>query len=153
MTIFRKIIIFIKSIPTILKNIKHYWKFIANDRQFDYHYIYELLYTKFDYMSKYYDKGVMMHYIGEEITHKEIKICKELCSRIINNFYSENAYVKFNKQYPNYYDDFINNINKEMDKGLRKKILSSAKHEGYMIQSCINYLHDIMKRKSIRWWD
>ena len=78
-----------------IKNLIKWLKIIWNDRDFDYGYLYEIMYLKLENMQKFFESDNTCS-MGAEVYAKQIRECKELLKRIMNEEvfeeYRENDY-------------------------------------------------------------
>jgi len=71
------------SIIQGIKNLIQWFPLIYNDRDFDYGYLYNIIYFKLNNMQKFFESGNTF-VVGAEEHAKEIKECKELLKRIMD---------------------------------------------------------------------
>jgi len=71
------------SIIQGMKNIIKWFPLIWKDREFDHGYLYNIMYFKLDNMQKFFESG-NTYACGAEEHAEEIKICKELLKRIMD---------------------------------------------------------------------
>lgn len=145
-----------------LGNIFKWWKVIYNDRDYDQHYIYQLLYFKLKNMEDFYrsDKAWSATAIK---TADEIKVAKNLCKRLAEENYLHNALAEHEKLYPKYYDNFwqfekiegkpyyklVSKNTKEEEKSFRR----CGKLADYLEEQDKEMLFTYLKKHIDKWWD
>jgi hypothetical protein len=161
----------IRRFIRVLKNIKHYWKYIVDDAQWDDYYIYKILYAKLDAIDKYYTAGVDMPYVNEDDSQKNIKICKELCKRLYGDFHFENSHREYyskykivmemspddDSEYTTLHTRHVKYNGDELSESEREKakklMMTSLKKEQDMTQHDKEYLFKLLLEESYKWWD
>ena len=72
-----------------IQNIFIWLPIIWNDRQWDHFYLYEMLLKKLTLMEKYHTNS--NNFVGQNKIAKQIKLCRLLCQRIVDDRYIINA--------------------------------------------------------------
>lgn len=149
-----------------IKNIFYYLPFIFKDRDYDDHFLYEMLYAKLNKMSKYYESGGTMPFVGWEREARYIKICKELAYRLSNRDYDSNADLRIPKEHQIDYEN-MNIFNMFVDSdtlGFKVFKHDTTKEQDYWIlksgkiaqdvqKNDKEYLFKLMNKHSNKWWD
>lgn len=143
------------GIPNIIKYIPIIWQ----DRNWDEHYIYSLLYFKFSDMEKYWRSDNVWSANKDKTAH-QIMIAKNLCKRLIDDNYTENALKPVEDKYgklkwhfePSEIKGYTSMV---FDETLEEsKARSRAyKHSEYMEKQDINYLFRHIEKYIRGWWD
>ena len=145
----------------ILYGIQNLWKWrkiIWQDRDWDYVYIYEMLYFKLKNMEKHIKE--YGRFIGSERVVHELMVCKNLCKRLMNDDYLENALIPVEKKYGNlkyhWEDSDVSGFKTlvfDECKDERKARNRAYEHAGYMKRQDKRLLFDMMCKHIDGWWD
>ena len=152
--------LFINRIKTIIDYIPITWQ----DSDYSFDFAYGLLYKKLSRMEKVWqDDKQQFAYVGQKRDLKDIQIAKNLCKRLYENKYLDNAMFWHNKKYGDYIHDldfiskeanengnylYVGDTNKVRERGFSR----CCKHANKMAKSDRDYLMDLMKKKSVKWW-
>jgi hypothetical protein len=149
----------IRNLQYGFKNLIKWFPIIWKDRDWDYHFFYDMMRYKLNNMEKSIYNG--MH-IGCEKESKHIKICVNLLDRLIEDKYSDNAHEihkkkwgKCNMSLNNGFMTFVyeNDKNDEHKTERNKDLRKCIDQEEYMIEQDLNMLFDILKKRIRKWWD
>lgn len=157
-----------RTIKTLVRNIRKYWRVLLSDKDWDYEFLLELLKTKLDSMSdSFRHSGVT---ISSERSAREMKICSLLIDRILNKDYSE----YYNKVAEERYGELEIECHPTERKGFtrveifRPKLRSASPAEvkkarkqderAYLKAEAqkkadLTYLCKIINKKLFNWWD
>lgn len=138
-----------------IKNLIKWFPLVWKDRDWDYHFLYEILHFKLKNMEKFFSSDKTYSVVSPK-NAKQIKIARILLGRLLECDYLENAMMFYNKKYGN---QTIMNIdddgvvkwvdNKKMIEEFRK----CGSHSDFMEIQDNNYLFDLLKKHAHRWWD
>ncbi len=156
---FRKIRDQYYSIKNGILNIMRWFSIIWEDRDWDYYYIFALLYHKFNNMEKFFRSDKVWSAKASEVAD-ELKIAKLLCKRIMEDKYTDNALIPVEQKYgelkwhiePSEYRNF-NTIIFDESFEERKARDKAYKHSEYMENQDIEYLMKYIKKNIRKWWD
>lgn len=166
MNIFKKIRNFFRDIPDnirlIIESIESLIEWIPiiwKDRDWDQWYLYNIMYKKLYKMEKFYDSDLTYSSTAKQ-TAKQIRICRILCKRLIDDYYLSNATMfPYDKVYPDFY--FLDsehvletNYSRIINKKHREYLFSKAcLHSEYMHKQDKEYLFKTISKYIDGWWD
>lgn len=138
-----------KQITMLYKNIKYglinlikWLPVIWRDRDWDYCYIYDLLYFKFSNMEQLFDDCQV-----NKKRLREIKIAKNLAKRLSAEDYLSKAIKDWSKKYK---ADFLSRS--DNSNIARKRIKKYCEHADFMKQQDKEYLFNLISKRINSWW-
>jgi len=142
-------------------NIIKWSPIIFKDRQWDHFYFLEIIKYKLTLMEKFFrEEG--HHVLAERDSHK-MKICRILCSRLLDDNYYDNVFEGHNKKWGKskmiFNSDNTLNFNRpnciteEDHKKERVEYQKLIKKEEYLINQDLDLLFTIIRKNIMRWWD
>lgn len=160
--------IFIK-LKSIYRNIKYgilnlirWFPIIWNDRDWDYQYLYKILYYKLKHMERYFDRENPFVANSDKYA-KQIMISKNLTKRLVDNNYLNNALMWHERKFPDYLEKAFNfepmdglPLSKWVNKNPQNEQTSFLKccyHSEYMENQDREYLFAHMNKYIEWWWD
>ena len=151
-----KIIRFIEGVQNVIKWLPVIW----HDVDFDYHYLYKILHFKLKNMQEYLESDYAITADAKK-TAKQIMIAKNLCKRLIDDNYLDNALRKYETQYgssdvisfePTENEYLHQLIWNWTDEKQEKDFGRACEHSEYMERQDIDYLFNFMKKHIQGWW-
>jgi hypothetical protein len=141
----------IKQFINKIKKVFYWLPYIWKDEDWDYTYIYDLLYAKLNRMEDYWkncDDWIRSANHNKE--YESIKIAKNLCKRLSEENYLTNATFWHDKKYGDYLDfkNILNDENVEREKDFIKAIELATNNK----KRDREYLFDLLKNKIKDWW-
>lgn len=145
----------LKKLYRKTKNVIRWIPVIWADEQWDYRYLYAVLYFKLKCMEEFF-RSDETHILYAENVANYIRIAKCLTKRLHDDEYLSRALIPFDKQY-NSEDvmDFDENLRVvwSEDKKLMDAWDRACSHSNYMEKQDHEYLFDFLKRRIQFWWD
>ena len=148
-TRYMKLKMFMKSIIRGFINIKKWFFIIFRDNDFDENLIFSILYKKLELLEKNAEKN-------NDKNLKNIKILKNICMRLKDDIYLENATKEHDKRYhfrlEDLFDDMLNGFKKlridntGYDESLNKCMKHADKLKDQDLQMFIHYLKKYIKK-------
>jgi len=155
----------IKRLICKIKRIFYYLPYIWKNEDWDSHHIYDLLYAKLKSIENYWTNyDGMGRYVGQEKDLKNIKIAKNLCKRLGNDNYLENATFWHDKRYDERdfeecFEDFtydngevVSRWVEDNNKRREKSFIRACSHSDKMEKRDKEYLFDFLKKEIDKWW-
>jgi len=155
------------SIITSIRNILHWIPIIWKDRDWDYNFLYEILYFKLINMERYLREHG--HSTNAEKDAGRIKTCTNLLKRLMDDEYHDTVFKKHDKKWgepefnwgelndkPGYSELKIkkpNVITKEDEEIESNEYNHLMQVENNLRQRDIDYLFSIIKKYHQGWWD
>jgi len=155
---------FFRKIKYGIENLIYFLPYIWNDRDWDYDFIYELLYIKLKKMEEHWEEyDGWLKSIDHENNLKDIKVAKNLCRRITDDNYLRNSLFWHDKKYGDYINfneyiskkpnkdglyDWIGDTNKKRSESFSR----CSRHSDKIRNRDVEYLYELLKKKSRRWW-
>lgn len=148
--------------------IKNFWKWkgvIWKDRNYDYHYLLNVMRFKIQDMLNEYNR--VNRYIGQEKDKQSLQTCLYLLNRLVDQNYGENVFYFHDRKWGEIKVDWEETDNSDMltlvtdrdnivteeDKEKeRKEFLRLIKHENYLERQDIEYLFKLMSKHVRKWW-
>jgi len=104
----------IKRFVNKIKKVFYWLPYIWKDEDWDYAYIYELLYAKLNRMDNYWENcDDWIKTVTHEKEHRRIKVAKNLAKRLADDNYLNNALFWHRKKYEPYVDFISKKPNKD----------------------------------------
>ena len=144
-----------QSTINFIRNVWKYRRFLKKDSWWDYHFIFEMLRDKLNYdLEMYRTKSFNAR---PEPIIKSLNLCVNLLNRLIKDNYFDNAFLFYEKKYPDWYlyeNLFCPNISqKEKDRtNVSVSIKCLKRADAQKIQD-VQYLFKIMSKHILTWWD
>jgi len=144
-------------IDNIQTGIENYWKWrkiIWVDKQWDDHYILNILEFKLTLMEKYFRNSKIT--VDAEKNANDMKRCILLLERIIKNEYHEEAYKEFYEKYPRERIEDLASLTapRPQPTPLQKiELTNCALKENELLESDLEELFTIMRKEIKGWWD
>ncbi len=134
---------------------------IWRDRDWDYYYLYNILYYKLKHMEEHFNRDNPT-IVNSKQYAKQIMVAKNLAKRLRDNNYLSNALYWHDKKFNEV--NFNDLISKEpvngyyiyigdQNKGRRDSFKICCEHSDYMESQDKEYLFEYMKKKINWWWD
>ena len=152
-----------RNIKYGIENLIKWFPTIWNDRDWDYCFLYDLLYFKLKNMEKFQRK--YGHSVSNEEIANEIKPCIEVLGRLIEDDYKDEVWLALRERWgdfefedcedkPGYSKLVIPGVKTEEDrKEYRADIKRCVDSEEEAIQKDLSLLFDTMKENIRKWWD
>ena len=142
------------SIIESIQNIIRWFPIIWQDKDFDFGYVYRILYFKFKNMEEFFrsENAWSANSIKDA---NRIKVAKNLAKRLSESNHLENAMMFYNKKYGDKKIMTIENgwVVWTKDKKMMDAFEKCGKHSEYMEKQDKEFLFDYLKKYSDRWWD
>lgn len=142
-----------------LQNIIQWWPLIWNDRDWDFIFIYRMLYKKLERMEKLFKSDKVNSKCAPKKAN-QLFVAKNLCKRLIDNNYTGYKLVDVQKTYGNVKIKRTPSENKgcwnikfiesKKERAMRRK---SSKHIEYLEQQDKDYLFNHINKYINGWWD
>ena len=150
----------IKKLFHNIKNIIRWLPIIWRDRDWDYGFIYEILYQKLKNMELFFRSDKVYAKDALKFAH-QIMVAKNLCKRLSEDNYLHNAMFWHDKKYPEpivfeFEPDEISGYKKLLpDKNLKRSqsFKKCGEHSRYMKKQDLDYLFKYMRKHIQNWWD
>lgn len=152
-----KIIRFIEGVQNVIKWLPIIW----HDVDCDYHYLYKILHFKLKNMQEYLESDYAVAADAKK-TARQIMTAKNLCKRLIDDDYLDNALQRYETQYGNnnvvIFEPMENEYLHQLiwnwtDEKQEKDFGRACEHSEYMERQDIDYLFNFMKKHIQGWWD
>lgn len=141
------------NIKTGVENCYHWIKIIWIDKQWDDYFFLKIMRLKLTLMEKYF----RYHGMSTESVNDadKMKRCIVLLDRILNDNYSEDAFIEYNRKYKINTDDFdLASITKPItDPTQQADFKSAIQIETDMKENDFNELFKIIRENIQSWWD
>jgi len=153
------------DIPYGIKNLFIWAPIIWKDRSWDFIYLFFILHKKLSLMEPSIRDG---HCVGGPKRAKDIKTCRLLVKRIIDDNYHENAFINHDKKWGELNIEFVptedkklcklevnrDNVKNEKEREEERKQSNFLyKHSDKMKDQDVKLLFKIMSKKGLSWWD
>lgn len=153
------------DLPRGIKNLFIWAPIIWRDRNWDFIYLFFMLHKKLSLMEPVIRDG---HCVGGEDQAKDIKTCKLLVKRIIDDNYYENAFINHERKWgelnitwlPTENSNYCRlevertNVKTEKEKEIeRKQSKFLYEHADKMKDQDVKLLFKMMSKKGLTWWD
>lgn len=161
MDIFHKIRTKYRQFKRGIKNLIRWRKIIFRDQDWDYEFIYELLYKKLEHMEQFFRSDHTYSALAEE-TANEIKLVKEALERLIKHEYLDEEL----KEYHNTYGEDDELWTTEPIEGKNSSRLvwtenqeqldmfgAASKRADKREQEDLDFVFSYMREHIQRWWD
>lgn len=146
-----------------VRRIIDYIPILWKDEDCTFDFSYALLYKKLSRMEKVWeDRGQLFAYVGQEKDLRDIRLAKNLCKRLHEDKYLENALFWHDKKYGDYVHLIL--VSKEPNENGRyyypgdpikkreAEFSRCCEHSDKMKMQDRDLLMDLLKKKSIKWW-
>jgi len=164
---FIKIMGWPRDIKYGIKNLIKWFPVIWKDRDWDQWFLYKILYFKLKEME--YNQRVYGHHVNNEKVADQIKTCKLLAKRLIDNDYLENSTYRLDKKWGEHTMTFIpcednpefltaefkteNAITDKEKKQENKERMVAYKHSDYLENQDLDMLFKNIRKHIQGWWD
>jgi hypothetical protein len=153
------------NIPRGIKNIFIWLPVVWKDRQWDFYYLFIMLHKKLSLMEPTIRNG---HHVAGDRQANDIKTCRLLVKRIIDDNYHENAFMHHERKWGELELDWLptddskycqlkierTNAKTEKEKEEERKASNRLyKHMEQMKDQDVKLLFKIMSKKGLSWWD
>ncbi len=147
------------SIKNGIWNIIRWFPVIWKDRDWDYYYIFALLYHKFSNMEKFFRSDNAYSANALDVADK-IRVAKLLCKRIIDDNYVDNALMPVEEKYGELKYHFEPTNNEKLKAMVfdefpeeRKARSKAYEHAEYMEKQDRKMLFTMLDKYIDGWWD
>jgi hypothetical protein len=162
--VFSKLTRFIDDFKCGTANVIKWFPIIWNDKQWDYHYIYKILYKKFEFIEKHMQSDQCIRSVNQDKYIKQVQVLKYLLNRMINGQYLENALTEYHKKFGDNLDlcgFFEDHPDKPgckiyVDKrpiAQQKQWQQASKHSDIMRKQDFDYFFYLLKKNIENFWD
>ena len=145
-----------------IKNLIRWIPVVWRDRDYDQSFVFYILYHKFKHMEDYF-RGDNCWGADAEKYADEIKVAKNLCKRLYEEDYLENALFWHDKKFESInladlfepsseyegYSIYVGDRNEARDKSFK----GCCKHSDYMEKQDKDYLFSYLYKHLDGWWD
>lgn len=147
-----------------VRNLYEWFPIIWNQREWDYHYVYQLLHKKFELIEKHMKSDNCVASVNQDRYIKQVQVLKYLLKRLIDNDYLDNALTRYHERYGDDFSlfDHFEDIDEKpgfkryIDKtppNQKKERKRAYKHCDDMEKQDYEYFFKLFKRNLQNFWD
>lgn len=144
-----------------IQNIIRWVPVIYQDRDWDYDFIYVLLYHKLKNMQEFFESDKVWSTKSDRVA-KQIMISKNLCKRLSDQQYLTNALTNYHNKYGEdstvWHSEPTENpklhrLVWDWSEQQHKDFTKASNHSDYMEQQDLDYLFKYLRKYIQGWWD